>query len=270
MAEIICVCQIIFAPLRAVSNAYVMTAIVGVPLVGAHAAHVQEHNMQEHNNHNNAREPRALPEPLPEVKEWHSRGYLPHREFKSLQFITFRLYDSVPAKIVRLWKDELLIDDATNTNDPKMQELRKRIDKYEDAGYGQCFLKDERIAELVQNNLLHFDGERYRLIGWCIMPNHVHVLIEVMEGWTLSLIMHGWRSYTAHEANRILNRTGDFWQNDYFDRYIRSQEHFNKVVGYIDNNPLKAGLTTADNPWRWSSANLCRSCLCRSARGSRA
>jgi REP element-mobilizing transposase RayT len=73
---------------------------------------------------------------------------------------------------------------------------------------------------------LHFDGQRYRLLAWVVMPNHVHVLIETMTGHTLAAVLHSWKSYTAKEANRLLGRTGDFWQPEYFDRFIRDDRHF--------------------------------------------
>ena len=182
---------------------------------------------------------------------WHCRGKFPHREYKPLQFITYRLYDSVPQKVIEAWKEELKVTEMTMSNDPKVEILRKRIDKYEDAGYGQCFLQDPRIASMIQENLFHFNGVRYNVLNWCIMPNHVHVLIEVKEGWTLSTIMHGWRSYTAHQANKILGRTGDFWMDEYFDRYIRDEKHLETVVNYIDNNPVKAGLVDEPHKWPW-------------------
>jgi REP element-mobilizing transposase RayT len=182
---------------------------------------------------------------------WHCRGKFPHREYKPLQFITYRLYDSVPQKLIDAWKEELKVTEMTMSNDPKVEALRKRIDKYEDAGYGQCFLQDPRIASMIQENLFHFNGVRYNVLNWCIMPNHVHVLIEVKEGWTLSTIMHGWRSYTAHQANIILGRTGDFWMDEYFDRYIRDEKHLETVVNYIDNNPVKAGLVDEAHKWPW-------------------
>lgn len=182
---------------------------------------------------------------------WHCRGKFPHREYKLLQFISYRLYDCVPQKVIEAWKEELKVTEMTMSNDPKVEALRKRIDKYEDAGYGQCFLQDPRIASMIQENLFHFNGVRYNVLNWCIMPNHVHVLIEVKEGWTLSTIMHGWRSYTAHQANKILGRTGDFWMDEYFDRYIRDEKHLETVVNYIDNNPVKAGLVDEAHKWPW-------------------
>ena len=191
-----------------------------------------------------------------EIPDWHRRGrYIPHRENMRLQTITWRLFDSLPADVVTAMKAELaVLRSAPDTSEKaaRLAELRKTIDRYEDAGYGSCFLKDERIARIVADNLRHFDGTRYRLISFCIMPNHVHVLIEVAERWSLSQILHGWRSYTANEANRVLGRTGRFWMEEYFDRFIRDDKHFRSVLSYIRMNPVKAGLTTDPDAWPWS------------------
>lgn len=111
-------------------------------------------------------------------------------------------------------------------------------------------MKNDEVAQIIQDNLLHFNGERYWVHNWCIMPNHVHILIEVKEGWTLSTIMHGWRSYTAKAANKVLGRTGQFWKEEYFDRFIRDEEHYWNVMSYIDSNPVKAGL----EDWKWCRA----------------
>ena len=187
--------------------------------------------------------------PVSPIKDWHRRFHsVPHRENKALQSITFRLYDSLPKEVIEEIKLKLDIKkDDPACNSMQYQRLRQKIAEYEDAGYGQCFLRDERIAAIMQDTLKHFDGERYQLLCWCIMPNHVHVLIEVNEGWSLSKIMHGWRSYTANEANRILGRTGKFWMEEYYDRYIRNDNHLQKTINYILNNPANAGLD--DWPW---------------------
>lgn len=185
----------------------------------------------------------------PEIKDWHRRFHsVPHRENKALQSITFRLYDSLPKEVIEEIKLKLDINEDDDSCDSiQYQRLRQKIAEYEDAGYGQCFLRDKRIAAIMQDTLKHFDGERYQLMCWCIMPNHVHVLIEVNEGWSLSRIMHGWRSYTAKEANRILGRTGKFWMEEYYDRYIRDDNHLQKTINYILNNPANAGL----DEWPW-------------------
>ena len=191
----------------------------------------------------------VTPEPSNEIKNWHQRFHsVPHRENKALQSITFRLYDSLPKEVIEEIKLKLDINEDDDSCDSiQYQRLRQKIAEYEDAGYGQCFLRDERIAAIMQDTLKHFDGERYQLICWCIMPNHIHVLIEVNEGWSLSRIMHGWRSYTAKEANRILGRTGKFWMEEYYDRYIRDDNHLQKTINYILNNPANAGL----DEWPW-------------------
>src|SRR5206468_2344382 len=87
------------------------------------------------------------------------------------------------------------------------------------------------------------------------MPNHIHALIEVWQT-PLGKILEGWKGYTAKQANRILGRDGAFWQEDYFDRYIRDEEHYQRVVRYIENNPVKAGLVRVAAEWLCSSAHF--------------
>ncbi len=188
-------------------------------------------------------------------KQWHSRGYLPHCDHPGLvQSITFRLDDSVPANVIERWRAELNLAGGESAADPRCAEMRERIEKYADAGKGQCWLRNPEIAELVQNALLHFDGERYRLLAWCVMPNHVHALIEVVEGFPLGDVVHSWKSFTAKECNRALHRTGAFWMPDYHDRFIRDNNHLRKAVAYIQENPVKAGLCEISERWPWSSA----------------
>ncbi len=116
------------------------------------------------------------------------------------------------------------------------------------------YLKEERVATMVQNSLLFHDGERYRLSSWVVMPNHLHFLATPCAGIELSEIQHSLKSYTAHEANKILGRTGQFWQVEAFDRFIRNHDHYIKTIAYIENNPVKAGLCRAPEEWPFSSA----------------
>jgi len=95
---------------------------------------------------------------------------------------------------------------------------------------------------------------RYHLLAWVVMPNHVHVLIEVIQGYPLGDVIHSWKSFTAKQANKILGKTGAFWQRDYFDRFIRDEAHFANVVNYIHHNPVKAGLVRRAEDWPFSSA----------------
>ena len=188
-------------------------------------------------------------------KGWHSRGYLPHFDSENeIQSLNFRLFDAVPIPVIMEWRRQLGWYRDLSQNDPKAVALRRRIETYEDAGYGACFLRDPRIAKLIEDAMLHFDGERYHLLAWCVMPNHVHSLFEMAAGYSLGGILHSWRSYTAKEANRILGRRGRFWDDDYFDRYIRDDDHLQNAIKYIEQNPVKAGLVTHAAQWTYSSA----------------
>lgn len=190
-------------------------------------------------------------QPFAKPRGWHSRGYVPHLDHPGLiQGITFRLADSLPAHALIS-----LAQDSKSVNNPAK---RARIEAYLNAGYGACHLRDPRIARLVEDALLYFDGEHYQMIAWVIMPNHVHVLIETVEGHQLSSIVHSWKSYTAKKANRILERTGTFWFREYFDRYIRDERHFANAVQYIRDNPVKAGLVELPEDWPFSSAGYPR------------
>jgi REP element-mobilizing transposase RayT len=180
-------------------------------------------------------------------KGWYSRGYLPHFDQPNLvQGITYRLHDSMPMERRAEWEALL------NVRDAAVQ--RERVEAYLNAGYGSCLLREARIAEIVQGNLLHFDGQRYHLLAWVIMPNHVHVLIQAKEGYSLPNIVHSWKSYTAKRANQLLGRTGPFWHREYFDRYIRNEQHLERAVLYVHANPVKAGLVERAEEWLFSSA----------------
>ena len=178
-----------------------------------------------------------------EPRGWHSRGYLPHFDSEEVvQFITFRLADSLPKEA------ELKLRLA-----PRPESLR---DEMLDRGWGACWLRSDGIASLVEQAFLAFDGLRYRLHAWTVMPNHVHVLLTALPGCPLGGIVGSWKRYTARHANKLLGRTGAFWQDDYWDRFIRNEAHFAATVEYVDQNPVKAGLVGSAELWPWGSARL--------------
>jgi putative DNA methylase len=184
---------------------------------------------------------------------WHTRGYLPHFDGIEIpQFITIHLAGSIPQKVIKRWKKEL----GSLTCEQEKILLQRRIERYLDQGYGEALLKHSPVATLVQNSLLKFHGKRYRLFAWVVMPNHVHLLMRRFKSYGLSAILHSLKSYTAHEANKMLQRTGQFWNEDYFDRYIRNEEHFYQTVQYIENNPVKARLCANQGDWPFSSAGF--------------
>ena len=182
---------------------------------------------------------------------WWDRDYLPHVESTDLvQHVCFRLEDSLPRQVVQQMEAELM------SLPPSLRspEQEKRVNAYLDAGHGSCILRDPFIAELIDSTLLHFHGDRYTLYAWCIMPNHVHALVTPAPTITLSALLHTWKSFSAKQANRVLGRSGAFWMQEYFDRYIRDEDHFVSAVEYIHNNPVAAGLCASPPDWPFSSA----------------
>src|SRR5436190_23542472 len=154
---------------------------------------------------------------------WHSRGYLPHFDGRDVpQFITCRLFDSVPGVVIQRWIREL----ALPNSDCDRVALQKRIERYLDQGFGEAFLGNTQVAQLVQDDLLSYDDLSWRLSAWVIMPNHLHLLATRFESANLSEIMQSLKSLTSHKANKVLGRKGRFWMPEYFDRYIRNREHF--------------------------------------------
>ncbi|MFD1553698.1 hypothetical protein DNU06_10105 [Putridiphycobacter roseus] len=179
---------------------------------------------------------------LPE--EWH-KGNLPHRNKVDLiQFITFRLGDSIPKKAL-----EELEASLKNIKDEKTRiQKQKTLEKYLDNGYGCCALAKKEMAQVMLDALLHHDGDKYDLLAWSIMPNHVHVMIKTKD--ELPKIIQSWKSFTGkwaikHNKKYKLNlpdKADRFWMPEYWDRFIRDANHFNATVSYILNNPKKAGL----------------------------
>lgn len=105
---------------------------------------------------------------------WHERGYLPHCDFPGLvQFVTFRLVDSLPASCRGEWEHLLAIEEV--------RERRTQLEAYLDQGAGDCQLRDPHFAGLAEEALLHRHMQTHELLAWCVMPNHVHVLVHVWQ-----------------------------------------------------------------------------------------
>jgi len=166
------------------------------------------------------------------------------------QFVTFRLADSLPAGVMGGWRREL-------EDDPEMdREVVRRVERYLDEGHGSCVLGDAEHGAVMEGALRHFDGERYFLAAWVVMPNHVHVLVQMRDAWSLGETVASWKRFSATRINRAANRRGRLWQVEYFDRFIRDREHFERVVAYIHQNPVKAGLCASPERWPFSSARF--------------
>ncbi len=186
---------------------------------------------------------------------WHSRGYLPHFEgAEAIQHVTFHLADSLPRTAI------LRIEAETKAlpAEKRDAERRERMEAWIDAGHGSCLLHKPDIAEMVQRALLAFDSRRYRLLAWVVMPNHVHVLFQPMNGWAVAKTVASWKKFTARVICGSLRNHGKHpapvWHREYWDRYIRDRRHFDRAIGYIHENPVKAGLVASAETWLWSSA----------------
>jgi hypothetical protein len=175
------------------------------------------------------------------------RHNLPHwQQNDTWIFATWRLADSLPQSKLDQWKEERSIwlghhpqpwDEKTEAAYHKR--FSSRIDEWLDAGSGSCLLRQPQNSLIVGNSLQHFDGERYCLASYVVMPNHVHVLFSPLPDHSLPEIIHSWKRHTARLINLRESRDGPFWQADYWDRLIRSQKHFDWVIGYISKNPSK-------------------------------
>jgi putative transposase len=187
---------------------------------------------------------------------WHSRGYLLHFESPDVtQHVTFHLADSLPQTVLQKLDAEL----KTLPVGKQDAERRKRIDAWIDAGHGSCPLRNPAIANMVQDSLLTFDSLRYRLLAWVVMPNHVHVLFQPINGWTVAKIVASWKKFTARKICDDQRSNGGtpiepIWHREYWDRFIRDQTHLIQTIDYIHMNPVKAGLVSTPESWPWSSA----------------
>ena len=201
---------------------------------------------------------------------WHERGYLPHCDFPGLvQFVTFRLADSMPASRRGEWEHLLAIEN--------IREKRAKLEEYLDRGIGECHLRDSRMAKLAEDALLFFHEQRYELLAWCVMPNHVHVLVHVWQT-PLGKMVQSWKRHIATQSEAYLSerrsptrRVSSIdtkaparraalqllrWEREYWDTFMRDEEQERTAIRYIESNPVKAKLSRAPEGWPFSSARF--------------
>jgi REP element-mobilizing transposase RayT len=185
-------------------------------------------------------------------------AYLPHWTSEGATYaVTFRLADSLPRVALEAFRREReqLFDRARGAkrdlNPHERERLREfhadKIERLLHAGHGECVLSEALAARIVRNALAHFDGQRYDILAWCVMPNHVHVVLRPRGGHELHRILHSWKSFTSNAINRLLGRSGALWQAEYFDHLIRDADDLEKSIRYVLENPHAAGL----RDWQW-------------------
>jgi REP element-mobilizing transposase RayT len=190
-----------------------------------------------------------------------NRGRLPHWEKEEgLYFITFHLADSLPDTVlVKISERHRVLESVRENNANLLPDQRAlladyshtRIEEYFDRGTGSCPFLDMRIAGSMAAALRFREGKHYRLLAWCIMPNHVHVVVRLFPGRELAKVVKAWKNISAKAANMALGRKGRFWQREYYDRLIRDGEELDRAIRYVLENPAKAGLN--NRTWVWSA-----------------
>jgi type I restriction enzyme R subunit len=178
-------------------------------------------------------------------------------------FITFRTNDSLPAVVLERWLEERarwLSKRGIDGEDWKrqLQQLPQSVqrefhttftsafERLLDTGYGECVLKRPELAQIVARSLLHFDGDRYQMSDFVVMPNHGHFLVGLLGETRLDAQCYSWKKFTAAQINARLGRKGHFWQGESFDHAVRSPEQFAHFQNYIATNPTKASLHEGD------------------------
>ena len=211
------------------------------------------------------------------MQEQFRRRRLPHLDRPgALYFVTTCLKGSIPASGLQD------IDDYRSRLDYKLEGepidrrtqwklLFARSDQWLDKGIAANHLTDERLARIVENSLLHFAGQRYSIWSWNVMSNHIHWVFEPCSNWVAGLgddanartprerIMHSVKRFSAIECNLALGRTGKFWQEESYDHCVTESDELQRIVNYIEMNPVKASLCERPEQFRFSSAHY-RSC----------
>jgi REP element-mobilizing transposase RayT len=181
------------------------------------------------------------------------RARLPHwRAEHAIYFLTWCLADALPAYVVARLRAER---DAEHERISRLRgavtfpekrlldaALTDACERFLDQHQGECLLRDRRLAQIVVNALIHFDDIRYLLYAWCVMPNHVHVVLSCIAGFDTSQILHSWKGFTSKEINKNIGRSGTLWQQESFDRCVRDSAELDQTIAYVIGNPAAAGL----------------------------
>ena len=191
---------------------------------------------------------------------------LPHwSQAGAITFITWRTWDSLPEKVVTAscadrdaslrkygidpraadWEEQLKRLDPRIVRDFRVM-LSERWNDHLDACHGSCALRQPEFAKIVADSLRHFDGDRYDLTDFVVMPNHVHILAAFPHNEALLAQCESWKHFTAREINRALGRRGRFWQQDGFDHLVRSTKQFDYLQTYLADNPRRANLRAGE------------------------
>lgn len=199
---------------------------------------------------------------------------LPHfQPAEATFFVTFRLAGSIPAEVIRRLREnyELVQKGILEQKDLTEKERRELIyaeqkrlfattDDFLDMNLNEPYwLREKEVAEIVSNEMKMHDEQWYTLWSYCIMPNHVHVLLTLLEkAPILTKVMQNIKGYSAQKSNRILGLSGQFWERESYDHVVRKDGEFERILHYILQNPVKAKFVKdwADWPFTYLNPDL--------------
>ena len=181
-------------------------------------------------------------------------GNLPHwHQIGKIQFITFRLADSLPqskVKELNAFIAEFNAEHPKPWNISTTQKFRATVGRIEerllDNGYGSCILQYPELREVIASAITYYSPSHYSIIAYAIMPNHVHLLVHFHTDTNPERLMQSIKSYSAHQINLKLQKTGSVWMSEYFDRIVRSENDLQKYINYIENNPQNLDIGKSD------------------------
>ncbi|MBI2758514.1 MAG: transposase [Chloroflexi bacterium] len=198
------------------------------------------------------------------------RRNLPHSQPRGATFlINFRLAGSLPSEVMEKLKTEadelekllLKITDFEERRRFRDREQSRLFGKWDDELHqnicGPFYLKDDRIAKIVADSIHYHDGNWFDVEAYCIMPNHVHLILTPYESTeaadhSLAKITHNIKRNSAKLANKILGREGAFWQHESYDHFARDEAELDRMIKYVLYNPVKANLVKDQKDWKWS------------------
>ncbi len=202
----------------------------------------------------------------------HYWSHGPHYQFRdSIVFLTWRLAGTLPSHILKQFQ-QLKSAKYDNENSHDLQRIKQEntrlFNLYQeyDQGLAKCndssfSLNEERLAKIVTGAFHFHDGKKYELHAYCVMSNHIHLLIRALKRdnenyYHIADLVRALKRYSATEINKRLGRRGILWDDYYFDRIIRDEQNYNNVVNYIMMNPVAAGLVDSPEEWRDSYCKL--------------
>ncbi|MEO8663935.1 MAG: transposase [Ignavibacteria bacterium] len=197
------------------------------------------------------------------------RRHLPHCQIdNAYYFITYRLKDSLPQYLINHLKTDYLTEKKIISAAFVGMERKNQLYILQKKYFGKfdyyldrsltCvnYLSDERIAKIVCDAMKFLDGKDYTLLSYCVMPNHVHMLIHVERFLKpLYKTMQSIKRHTSRESNKTLNLSGHFWEQESYDHIVRNYQELINIKNYISNDPLKAGIIENLMSWKWKYNN---------------